>query len=84
MNDFKKKVHSFRMPLPPSGQKLMGLVYFTVPIIIGYFVMQYTNQVSEQNNKISSNNEKNSCNMTTAQNNAFRSMLLKLKAGKDA
>lgn len=29
-------VHSKRIPLSPTGTRLMGLVYFTVPILVGY------------------------------------------------
>jgi hypothetical protein len=29
----KKKIHAFRIPLSPVGQKIMGFVYFSIPII---------------------------------------------------
>jgi hypothetical protein len=38
--ELKKKIHSFRIPLSPRGQKIMGFVYFTIPIIAGYYIMQ--------------------------------------------
>ena len=28
----------------------MGFVYFTLPVVVGYFVMQYTISISEKNN----------------------------------
>lgn len=36
----KKRIHSFRMPLSPAGQKGMAIVYFTIPIVIGFYIMQ--------------------------------------------
>ena len=39
----KKFVHEgMRYPLPPAGQKLMGLVYFSIPVMAGYFIMNWT------------------------------------------
>lgn len=38
----KKYVHTaWRVPLPPWGQKAMGFVYFCIPVIGGYYVMQW-------------------------------------------
>lgn len=36
----KKRIHSFRIPLSPSGRRFMGLVYFSIPVILGYNIMQ--------------------------------------------
>ena len=36
----KERIHAFRLPLSPTGQKIMGLVYFCIPIIGGYYIMQ--------------------------------------------
>lgn len=36
----KKRIHAFRIPLSPTGRRLMGLVYFSIPIIAGYFIME--------------------------------------------
>mmetsp|Transcript_10141 Transcript_10141/g.12654 ORF Transcript_10141/g.12654 Transcript_10141/m.12654 type:complete len:115 (+) Transcript_10141:430-774(+) len=38
----KHKIHNNRIPLSPMGQKFMGFVYFTIPLIGGYFIMQWT------------------------------------------
>lgn len=38
--NLKKRIHAFRLPLSPTGQKLMGFVYFTIPVIVGYYIMQ--------------------------------------------
>ena len=35
-----KRVHGFRMPLGPKGQVFMQCVYFSIPVVGGYYVMQ--------------------------------------------
>ena len=45
----KERIHAYRFPLPPGGQKFMGLVYFTIPVIAGYYVMQWAIGQSEKN-----------------------------------
>mmetsp|Transcript_24106 Transcript_24106/g.66818 ORF Transcript_24106/g.66818 Transcript_24106/m.66818 type:complete len:162 (-) Transcript_24106:454-939(-) len=38
----KNFVHNgMRYPLPPWGQKVMGVVYMSIPIIAGYHIMQW-------------------------------------------
>ena len=38
----KNYVHNgFRYPLPPWGRAVMGFVYFSLPVVIGYPVMQW-------------------------------------------
>lgn len=38
----KHFVHSgFRVPLPRYGQVLMGVVYFSIPVVGGWYVMQW-------------------------------------------
>jgi hypothetical protein len=38
----KNWVHEgWRVPLPPWGQKAMGFVYFCIPVVGGYYVMQW-------------------------------------------
>jgi hypothetical protein len=45
----KKTVHeSFRVPLPRWGRWIMGGVYFTLPILGGYHVMQWAISKSHQ------------------------------------
>ena len=34
----KERIHAFRIPLSPAGQRVMGLVYFATPVIGGYFI----------------------------------------------
>lgn len=36
----KKRIHSFRIPLSPTGQRAMGFIYFCIPVVGGYFLMQ--------------------------------------------
>lgn len=47
--ELKHKIHSFRIPLSPSGQKAMGFVYFTIPVIFGFFIMQTAIGQAERN-----------------------------------
>ena len=38
----KTAVHTaWRFPLPPAGRAVMGLVYFTIPVVGGWYVMQW-------------------------------------------
>ncbi|OQR86386.1 calcyphosin [Achlya hypogyna] len=45
----KKKIHGTRIPLSPAGIRMMKVVYFTTPIIGGYFVMQWAQNRSVSN-----------------------------------
>ena len=45
----KERIHTYRIPLPPAGQKLMGFVYFSIPIIGGYYIMQWAVSHSAMN-----------------------------------
>ena len=38
-----------RMPLSPMGRRFMGLVYFTIPIVLGYCIMDYANSQALKN-----------------------------------
>lgn len=35
----KKRIHNFRMPLGPFGRFVMSIIYFTVPILGGYYFL---------------------------------------------
>ncbi|CAM9679589.1 unnamed protein product, partial [Heterosigma akashiwo] len=37
----KTRIHNYRLPLSPAGQKAMGLIYFTIPVVGGYYIMQW-------------------------------------------
>jgi hypothetical protein len=37
-----KPIHNMRIPLSARGQNIMGGVYFTVPLVAGYFLYQWT------------------------------------------
>eukprot|EP01041_Mallomonas_annulata_P006497 gene6497-13113_t len=71
----KKRIHSFRLPLSPRGQKFMGFVYFSIPCIIGYFVMEWTNQLAANN--LGGHHEKlgRSSEATLQQNNELQKIL---------
>lgn len=45
----KRKIHATRVPLSPAGQRVMGLVYFSVPVVCGYFIMKWTERRAEAN-----------------------------------
>eukprot|EP01039_Chlorochromonas_danica_P002442 gene2442-2675_t len=47
----KKRIHSFRMPLSPTGQRIMKVVYFSIPLISGYYIMKAAKEESERNKK---------------------------------
>ena len=50
----KKRIHSFRIPLGPFGQRVMGVVYFSIPLILGYYIMEATTNQSKKNNNLDS------------------------------
>lgn len=37
----KKKIHSTRIPLSKNGQRVMAAVYFSIPVVAGYYIMQW-------------------------------------------
>ena len=45
----KKRIHSFRLPLPAPLRAVMGAIYFSIPVIGGYYIMQAAIQQSEKN-----------------------------------
>jgi hypothetical protein len=50
----KNFVHNgFRYPLPPAGRAFMGFVYFSMPVIGGYYVMQWA--ISKSHEEIGEN-----------------------------
>ena len=40
----KEHIHAFRIPLPPMGQKVMMLIYSSIPVIGGYYIMQWAQE----------------------------------------
>ena len=52
----KRSVHEgMRYPLPTWGRRFMGFVYFTIPIVGGYYVMQWA--ISKAHDSIGPNGE---------------------------
>ena len=45
----KKRIHNFRIPLSKNGQRVMFVVYFSIPIVVGYNIMQWAIGKSQQN-----------------------------------
>lgn len=53
----KTYIHTaFRYPLPPAGRTFMGFVYFTIPVIGGWYVMQWA--ISKSHDSIGIHGEK--------------------------
>ena len=52
----KERIHAFRIPLSPAGQRVMGLVYFCIPVVAGYYIMQ--SAISQSHKNIGVNGEK--------------------------
>lgn len=48
----KKRIHSFRIPLSPTGQRIMKVVYFSIPLISGYFIMDVSRSLMLYNQNI--------------------------------
>jgi hypothetical protein len=47
--ELKKRIHAFKMPLSPAGIQVMQVVYITIPIVAGYFVMEWANGQADKN-----------------------------------
>lgn len=46
----KRRIHAFRMPIRSRlGVFGMGCIYFSVPVVAGYYVMQWSNGLREAN-----------------------------------
>ena len=45
----KKRIHAFRIPLSKNGQRFMGLVYFSIPLVVGKLVYDKVIEVQERN-----------------------------------
>jgi hypothetical protein len=73
-NALKERIHAFRIPLSPAGQKFMGFVYFTIPIIGGYYVMQWAQSKSIEN--IGSKGEKLELSLEAQRNKEISKKLL--------
>lgn len=46
--ELKHKIHSTRIPLSRNGKILMGIVYFSTPVAMGWALLQYTNATSDE------------------------------------
>mmetsp|Transcript_24076 Transcript_24076/g.75795 ORF Transcript_24076/g.75795 Transcript_24076/m.75795 type:complete len:117 (-) Transcript_24076:330-680(-) len=47
--ELKYRIHNYRLPLSPAGQRFMGFVYFCIPVVGGYYLMQWALEKSEEN-----------------------------------
>ena len=76
----KSRIHSFRIPLSPNGQRAMSIVYFCVPVVCGYYIMQAVIEQSHKNlgvngEKLLSNNTVSISKDTNDQNRALQVIL---------
>ena len=44
-----KPIHGMRIPLGPRGRNVMGGVYFSLPLVAGYFLYQWTEKQAALN-----------------------------------
>jgi hypothetical protein len=79
----KRKIHAFRIPLSPAGQKVMAVVYFSIPVICGVFIMDYaigkSRSTVEKLEKRSEEGTRSSHIETKEQNAALQHFLKSLK-----
>ncbi|TMW63033.1 hypothetical protein Poli38472_005651 [Pythium oligandrum] len=76
----KKRIHSFRIPLSKNGQRAMSVVYFSVPVIGGYFVMKWAERRADRNFQLEEDKIRNATGASTTksvqrQNEQLRRML---------
>lgn len=45
----KERIHSFRMPLSRRGQIAMNVVYFSIPVIGGHYLMKWAQERAKVN-----------------------------------
>ena len=45
----KARIHGTRIPLSPAGQRAMGVVYFSIPLVVGYATMRWTESIARAN-----------------------------------
>jgi len=67
----KKQIHGTRIPLSKNGIRIMKVVYFTTPIVAGYYVMQWA-QTQAQKNLAIDNDEIRSAGGATTQQQVAR------------
>ena len=70
-----QKIHSFRLPLSPRGQAVMGVVYFSIPCILGYGIMEWTNKISSEKRAVRRQELRAPSDATIAQNVALQQLL---------
>jgi hypothetical protein len=73
----KKRIHAFRIPLSPTGQNVMKCVYFSIPLILGYFIMDFAQQKSVEN--LEHLKKKSNINEIQEQNEALQKTLDSIK-----
>ena len=47
--ELKKRIHNFRIPLSPRQIQVAKVVYFSVPVVAGYFIMEWAQEQSRLN-----------------------------------
>ncbi|KAF0682958.1 Aste57867_24971 [Aphanomyces stellatus] len=78
----KKRIHSTRIPLGPKGKAVMTVVYFTTPIIIGSYIMQWATSKADDNLKDVTSGGRAS--PVTYQNDSLKKMLKEIHSADEA
>ena len=80
----KERIHGFRIPLSPAGQRFMGFVYMCIPIVGGFYMMQAA--IGESHKNLGIRGEKLSVKKskeTDEQNRALQEILDRVKLDKE-
>lgn len=79
----KERIHSFRMPLSKRGQVAMNMIYFAIPVVGGYCLMQWAHGRAQVNLRgagvLPEFGEARTRSTTEVQNNALQNRLDKVK-----
>lgn len=54
---FVKRVHAFRIPLSPPAKAVAQVVYFSIPLVAGYFIMGWATDRAKAEIQYSDSNE---------------------------
>ncbi len=81
----KSRIHNFRIPLSPTGRRIMGFIYFAVPLVSGYFLMEWIKARNEITLKpeLEKKLDHNKHPQVREQNEALEKLLQSIKEKKD-
>lgn len=79
----KERIHGFRMPLSRRGRIAMNIVYFSIPVIGGHYIMQWAHGRAQVNLReagvLPASGESPGRSKTEKQNMALQNRLGKIK-----